>query len=242
MSNRELKTILTGFSLILFISLYYNISKSTLNTTAENIQAVVSMITLIVSIVTIYFVYKAYQSQNEQIAIQKKELEEGRKDVEFNRALDMFYKQIEYSKHRIAINNLEPIIKAFIENTLNTFYILDLVYSNLGIKEFIKISKIFRVLSEDLRIYNNILIQTNVNESDKLFLMQLVIDNIFPKLSEAINIFQSSYRDFQGGQAYKEMEFNNPQMKKVLNDIEFDFGNVLSYVKIKQIKGLHLEG
>lgn len=73
MTNREIKKILIGFSLILFFSLYYNISNTTeKSTTADNIQAVVSIITLIVSIITIYFVYKAYQSQRHQIAIQKK--------------------------------------------------------------------------------------------------------------------------------------------------------------------------
>lgn len=204
MSNRELKTILSGFSLILFISLYYNISKSTVNTTAENIQAVVSMITLIVSIVTIYFVYKAYQSQNEQIAIQKQELEESRKEieenkknVEYNRVLESVYKQLELSLPVIKNKMFREIYHELYFNERQPCQIDDYLQKNR-----FDISDYIEVVHSHIDSLKLIINQSKIKSEDKKYLKRLVHNNLsseffycFNKLKNS-NIFFSYINEF----------------------------------------------
>lgn len=197
MSNREIKVILIGFSLILFTSLYFNISKSTESTTADNIQTVVSLITLIVSIITIYFVYKvykAYKSQKDQIELQKKELENNRKDIEFNRAVDLFYKQIKFTKNRILIiNNLEPIIYDFIHITN---YINDPYYNvNFTKYQLETYSKLLDVLFEDFTSYDKVFKILILDNDSKKLLLELMVNNIYPKLYESIYNFRFLLHD-----------------------------------------------
>lgn len=174
MSNREIKVILIGFSLILFISLYYNISKSTESTTADNIQAVVSLITLIVSIITIYFVYKAYQAQNEQIAIQQKELEENRKeleenkkDVEYNRTVDILFKQLDGTN------------KAFQEISQIYFDKLGNINSVSTIFEHIpRYNWILNVMIEHFTFFSRITNNDKFSINDKYILFDIIKQNI----------------------------------------------------------------
>ena len=150
MSNKEIKTVLIGFSLILFTSLYYNISKSNASTTADNIQAVVSIITLIVSIITIYFVYKAYQSQKDQLAMQGKEIKRLTQEGEFNRLLDITYKQIEHSNNRIKENTRD------FEIEVRDIYTIEDTYKNLP-----KFKWVFTILLEEYSFYDNLFTKSN---------------------------------------------------------------------------------
>lgn len=236
MTNREIKTILFGFSTILFFSLYYNISNSTEeSTTADNIQAVVSLITLIVSIITIYFVYKAYLSQKEQIELQQNELESNRKDVEFNRAVDLFYKQIEFTKNRILIiNNLEPIIYDFIHITN---YINDPYYNvNFTKYQLETYSKLMDVLFEDFTSYDKVLKILILDNDSKKLLLELMVNNIYPKLYESIYNFRFLLHDLNRNFSIKAD--NGEKFEKVvyLDNINFYFTKVSEILFLESSK------
>ncbi|WP_099369839.1 hypothetical protein [Sphingobacterium sp. 1.A.5] len=174
MSNREIKTVLIGFSIILFFSLYYNISNSTKeSTTADNIQAVVSIITLIVSIITIYFVYKAYQSQKEQINIQQAEIEDNRKDVEFNRALDIVYRQLEISLPLIKDNDY----KVFKDIVIDVETRNEDIIRTLEELEF-ELYDSLRNIEIHISMFNMTLNNSKVGINDKEFLRILICTNL----------------------------------------------------------------
>lgn len=67
-------------------------------------EAITGISGLILSFGTVYYVVKTYQSQQQQIIMQKKQIRiqqdeilANKKDVEFNRTLDIIYKQLEYT-------------------------------------------------------------------------------------------------------------------------------------------------
>lgn len=177
MSSKEIKVILTGFSIILFVSLFYNISKSTVESTTSIIQAVTSILTLIVTIVTIYFLYKNYNQQQRQI-------DKTNKDVEFNRILDTVYRQLDLSlpliknKDYSVFNKIiidveskrEDIIHTIEEVELEIYDLLDNIEKHIGL--FLIIINNPKLSVED-REYLRILISTNLDNDFFNFLLTL---------------------------------------------------------------------
>lgn len=177
MSSKEIKVILTGFSIILFVSLYYNISKSTVESTTAIIQAVTSILTLIVTIVTIYFLYKNYNQQ--QIHIDK-----TNEDVEFNRILDTVYRQLDLSlpliknKDYSVFNKIIIDVESKREDIIHTIEQFELeIYDLLGnIEKHIELFLIIinnPKLSVEDREYLRILISTNLDNDFFNFLLTL---------------------------------------------------------------------
>ncbi len=200
MTNREIKTILFGFSTILFFSLYYNISNTTeKSTTADNIQAVVSIITLIVSIVTIYFVYKAYQSQKDQIEVQKKEIDENRKDVEFNRALDIVYRQLELSLPLIKNNDYNvflEIVLSVVNPEKDTIFSLE----DLELELYDLLDNIEKHINMFLLTLDNI----NLDLKDKEYLRKLICTNLNSDFFLFLhNLKGYSYKIFNGRNTFE---------------------------------------
>ncbi|WP_182981720.1 hypothetical protein [Sphingobacterium sp. UME9] len=98
--GKEEKDFLSGFVggvLVIGVILGLYVNSFAPENTAENITAVVSVLALIVSSVALFYLYRTYQTQREEIAEQKKELLRNKKDVEYNRALDIIYKHIDYT-------------------------------------------------------------------------------------------------------------------------------------------------
>ncbi|WP_343556324.1 hypothetical protein [Sphingobacterium sp.] len=67
-------------------------------------EAITGISGLILSFGTVYYVVKTYQAQKQQIGVQKiqikiqqDEIFANKKDLEFNRTLDIVYKQLEYT-------------------------------------------------------------------------------------------------------------------------------------------------
>ncbi len=202
----------------------------------------IQFILLITGIITITMLFVNFFIQKQQLKEQKDELEKNKEDLNYNRAIDLIYKQQDFSTHRIyAINNLNVVIQPFVDKVQNSFYSLAEEYNRLGNKELKKIKKLFKVLHDDLNIYKDVLEHTNLNEDQRVFLMKIVIENIYPKLYDTLRMFQAVYRDFQQGETFEKISKEDLTTKTILHDIEFDYACILDTVKIKVIEGLKLE-
>lgn len=97
----------TTFSIIAFIIvllygyIFYLVYSRAEQQHFNAFEVVTGLSGLIISIVTIYFVFNTYDVQLKQIAQQKGQIEDNKKDVEFNRALDMVFRQLEITGNNI---------------------------------------------------------------------------------------------------------------------------------------------
>ena len=93
--------------LILYIILYLLFIHSRANEADKTLfDTIGNILSLGINAVTIFFVFKTYKSQKDQIEFQQKEIEDNKKDVEFNRALEIIYRQLQYTEKRFnPVNN-----------------------------------------------------------------------------------------------------------------------------------------
>ena len=230
--------------IILFVGTYlgvYNMFYDSSPKQKDANDTTIQFILLIAGIITIIVLFINFFIQKKQLKEQKDELKKKEEELNYNRAIDLVYKQMEYSRHRLfTIKNINKIVTSFTDDTLNTFNNLAGHYRRNGSGQLKEIQRLFRFLKEDLMIYKEILDINKIDEEKRAFIMKLVVENIYPNLHEALRQFQSVYRDFEGGQTYKEMPEKDSQTKGRLNDIEFDYGCILDTVRIKFIEGLNL--
>ncbi len=86
MTIKEFKVFMTYIVIVGFIVLGLYLDKTSSESITDKVQAICSFLSLGVSLVAIYYVYKTYKTQND--------------DTEFNRLLDITYRQLEYSNQR----------------------------------------------------------------------------------------------------------------------------------------------
>lgn len=80
---------------IVFGVVYILVDKNADDKDYKIFDVVTPLLALIISVIGSIYVYNAYNAQQEQIKIQKDELERNQKDVELNRQLDLIYRQLE---------------------------------------------------------------------------------------------------------------------------------------------------
>lgn len=161
-------TIICSVLLIgLFIYCYWK-SKITDEAVGYNpINSVIAFLALILNILTVIFVYATYQTQRDTIKIQKQEIEDNKKDVEFNRALDIVYKQLEHSKERFIITD-EDYERLYINQKHND----DLFRELDSLKDLL-----FWYRNESF-FYIRFLNSSPISKSNKTFLIKVFINNI----------------------------------------------------------------
>lgn len=198
---RKLIYILIGIICLLVIILIVNLYlywKSTVNDNNgyNSINALIALLALLVNIITIFFLYFNYQQQQKHINKQEDELKNNRNDIEFNRTLDIIYKQLEYSQRKFSLLNLSNNLKEFVENlTDNRFY--SFTFNITLDKELLSVNRILELLIKELELYNKIINSSKLDKDVKDYLIELVVKNIYPKLDEAIDNLQNKYKAFK---------------------------------------------
>lgn len=103
--NKYLKyALITLFVIIIFFFSYYELFNQFLQSPANSLEAsntTIQFLLLITGIVTIFFLYINYDQQRKHIKIQQEEIASNTQDVEFNRLLDIVYRQFEISLPQI---------------------------------------------------------------------------------------------------------------------------------------------
>lgn len=188
------------------------------------------------NILTVIFVFATYQAQRNQI-------EDNKKDGEFNRVLDIIYKQLEYTKskynaqigsswsYKIYFNNLC--------NYLTTNSFIHIVYPNSGIAHYF--DYVFNhFLVKEFEVYYRVInLNNHLSDDDKIFFTNLFVNNIDSNIMKNVVLFQELYYDFQKSEQYNIQKEADPNTR--FNNIEKDLKLVLQYLNIPKIEGLKLD-
>lgn len=171
----------------------------------NSIDSVVGILSLVLSIITVISIFITYQSQQKQIR-------DNNKDVEFNRVLDLFYKQIGYSEKRLIVNKkLAEEINRFYKGIYIQTKDLDIEYTNEGIQLLSSYLKVITHIRRDLEVYHRILISSNLSDDKKKFIVDISIENIYPDLRIITKNFYKLLMEFKLSGTYRncEIEQNN---------------------------------
>lgn len=183
--------------LILYIILYLLFIHSRANEADKTLfDTIGNILGLGINAMTILFVFKTYKSQKDQIEFQQKEIEDNKKDVEFNRAADLTFKQLEYTISRYNSTSGENIFRAFESLIIH----LEDKFSELGVEGRVyfpielvfrshKIKLIYSFLEKELDIYRDIL--SEINSSNRQKLLNIIMMNIDESLHN--NLIKMEY-------------------------------------------------
>lgn len=171
MKNENFKLVKTGLLILLGLSVLINVGNNVIPTRYQfnpEIWGTVSdWMIIFITLVTAVFLYKTLRSQQEQITIQKDEIERNSRDVEFNRILDLIYRQLEISnkKYREVVHHPNAP-KVPINKIAETF------------PHISSYNWLFRLYLKDLEFIDNFLNKTTLKQEDKNLLVSIFINNI----------------------------------------------------------------
>jgi len=126
----------------------------------DNINNAIQFTSLLLTIGTIFFVVKTY-------IIQKEELDENKNVTQFNRALDIIYKQLEYSKNIFLVNADE------VERIRKFTFTSKIIVNNANVLTIVFI-KVKYELSLIQRLFNNSILERD----DKEYFYKIFTSNI----------------------------------------------------------------
>ncbi|WP_447767563.1 hypothetical protein [Sphingobacterium faecium] len=161
--------IITVFLIGTFIHCYWKSKIIDESSGYNSINSVISLLALIINIITIFFVYRAYKSQVMQIEIQKTEIIENKEETEYNRILDIIYKQLElnistFTNEKSNFNKINEYI--FHQNKSN-------ILSNLP-----EISRLSRLINDEINFYISLINKANLEIHNKKFLFNIIYKNL----------------------------------------------------------------
>lgn len=254
MTNRDVKIVLCGFSIIFFFSLFYNIKKFAIDKTSNTdiIEATVAILTLITTIITIYFVYKTYKAQREEINKQDEEIERNRRDTEFNRVLDLVYRQLDKSEGYFKKNN--EASEARITRIVDEFFIHHKSFSEKANVEY-QLDK--KIILDDLNrlithlvnyqssLYNILkfyqrIIFSPVLKKKEINILSVILKESF--LLERFNKFNTFYQKiFPLVGYYKDKFGENDNDRFVRIDSLFEFKQIFQFLILNTIEGVDEE-
>lgn len=186
----------------------------------KTFEVVNGLVGLLLTAVASIFVYNTYKVQREQINIQKGEIARNQKDIEFNRILDLFYKQIEYSEKRLNINvKLAEEINRFYKGVYIQTKDLDIEYTNEGIQLLSSYLKVITHIRRDLEVYHRILISSNLCDDKKKFIVDISIENIYPDLRIITKNFYKLLLEFKLSGTYRNCEIEQNNESNLVIDI-----------------------
>lgn len=227
--------------LIIGVYLYCNVKGKIDDENGYNsINAIIALIALVVNIITIAFVYATYQTQRDTIIMQRKQIEDDKKDGDFNRVLDIISKQLEYTnkryefKRNISSANIKEYFASLFQLNLNKFE--SLFQPNTMIIEYLKV--VIPFFSRELEVYYKVIHSNNLSDKDVEFFTSFFSNNIDAHLVSRFKLFQKHYRSFKLSENYKKA--NDLGHTKLLNSIEVNLNLILGYLKIPVYEDLDL--
>jgi len=157
-------------------------------------DVVTPLLALIISVIGAVYIYNAYQAQQEQIRIQKQEIKDNRKDIEYNRLLDIVFRQLEFSKTELS--NLKDVYyKTFINH--QTSYS---VFPELSSYKYL-----CSVLLMYYQFFDKIITSSNINNEDKKTLINVISNNTIIELPMLIIKLGSIFKYSDDSKPTKEV-------------------------------------
>ncbi|WP_254527699.1 MULTISPECIES: hypothetical protein [unclassified Sphingobacterium] len=235
--NKYLKfSLITITAFIAFFYGYYELFNQYLESPTNSLEAsntTIQFILLITGIITIVFLYINYQQQRNQIKVQQNELESNRKDVEFNRAIDLIYKQLERTKQQLNIgfSDLMDIRSTIKEN-------------NFCLVEHHSLVGITKKFKAEQNIYETILKKSRLDPEDRKFLIRLIYENLFNETKTFISMFNQDFKkELEREGKYEEIKeiFIGRRIEALRKTPDFanaSTKNILKYIDNEEIKTL----
>ncbi|WDF70410.1 hypothetical protein PQ465_08540 [Sphingobacterium oryzagri] len=171
----------------------------------NGIDSVVGMGGMLLNAITIYFVYISYKQQNKQI-------EKNDRDTEFNRILDVFYRQLDLSLSQFDIDNTKLL--AAKEELINSGTM------ETVIKNFDVLTKAVSTLKKVENFYTGLLQRSNLNDKDKAYLFN-IYDSNFPQEYKTIAKLISDCDELNLDTKYKVEEFKRAYTKEYFVSEDF---------------------
>ncbi|MFD2556040.1 hypothetical protein [Sphingobacterium tabacisoli] len=162
----------------------------------KTFEVVTGLSGLVLSVIGSIYVYNAYKAQEEQINIQKKQIieqqidiEENKKEAQFDRALDIIYSQLDYNKEKMASeeNSLLHINVRFKAKKTNDI-----------IGDLDKIWSVLNLFHSEITFYSKIINNKRFTTDDKELLVDIIKKNIhlyYFALVENIQIYHRQTYD-----------------------------------------------
>lgn len=170
----------------------------------DSFMASIAFVGVIMTILTVLGIFFNYKSQREQIKIQKEEIEESKKDVEFNRALDIIYKQLEYSikiwtadgitKSSLFSNNIKDHFKHLSidkSDCVSQFFVGNFNFVVCDLEEF---NGFIQKFDKMLNIYRKIVDNERFDGTQKIILMDILDENIYQQFRQFFSNTKQLYK------------------------------------------------
>ncbi|WP_312190381.1 hypothetical protein [Sphingobacterium sp.] len=148
-------------------------------------EAITGISGLILSFGTVYYVVKTYKAQQQQIIMQEKQIRiqqdeilANKKDVEFNRTLDIIYKQLEYTNIVF-----KPIADEYY-SSLKEVATLEEIFDNAA-----QYNWIFLLMIEQFNFYDLIINKDIFHKPDIQILNKIVYSSVNQKIIHLYNKF-----------------------------------------------------
>lgn len=200
----------------------------------NSVSAIIAGVALVVNLVTVILVYYTFKLQSDEI-------KRNRKDVEFNRALDIIYQQLEYTKKRFIPETksytYSYYITILIEVAENYNFYNEQEVENIFVYKKLEalntlegIDNVLSFLEVEFRLYTNIL--KGLDNVQKLKLINIITWNIDVKLEETIRVlhqiyfrYKTSYRtNLRDEEEYQIVDGNIvTNFEKIINFLNADF-------------------
>jgi len=176
---------------IVFGVVYILVDKNAEDKDYKVFDVVTPLLALFISVIGSIYVYNAYKAQQEQLKIQKDEIERNQKDVEYNRVLDTVYRQLEFSNNELReyFNEITEPIKLLIslEDSFDRLF----AYCWM-----------FKILDVNFRIFDKILDNTILDEQDKILIVDIISTNLYLKPSMFYMQFSNTVKKIGGKEKY----------------------------------------
>lgn len=207
------------------------------NNEFDVLGAVITYMVGVLSIITIGFLYINYTQVKDQN-------DKNNSDIEYNRVIDLVYKQLEFNKER----NTEDLAKVntFVKKIaeLNDRYSI----GSLGNEEsepskdekqyiLYEFLSILNIISKDFTVYNSFLVHTNLKLDFKKNIMELAVNNYCYNLYDTLYEFQFMYFDIKQSLNIKKVGINysvdsieENKLNALCSRIDFEYRLVMMYL------------
>lgn len=101
MTKREIIILCFFYSTVIFIGLVLILKKENSNTTSNILQAVTGIFSLFLTMGAVIYAYKAFEQQRRQNNFNEEQLAINRYEIQYSRALDLVFKQLEIMKEKV---------------------------------------------------------------------------------------------------------------------------------------------
>lgn len=198
MTKREIIIIGFFYSSLISIALVIILKNVNAGNISEIIQAVTGVFTLLLTLGAVLYAYKAFKEQKRQNDNNEIQIKKNNEDVEFNRVLDLVYRQLELSLPVIKNKRFDYLSKLFYDVEMDDKEIV------VDIETF-EFELIDYLESVESQIENLIFIleENSLKDKTKIYLKKLICNNlnndffyVFLRFEELVKRFKINRMDY----------------------------------------------